>query len=247
MKTTRSDTISSQVRPGINHVDIASHNSRSALELLRRFGPMTRQELSAQLNLTEPAITGIMKRLISAGHVQQRKRTGSGRYMSNEFTLIPDSAYALGISLAGTENEILLSNLAGQIVCHEYFSQGEQAGCIISNMLSGHAVAERLAGIGIASPPGRDQERNSLLETLTELPCQVIEDTEASLVAERLLGVGNKEGGIVVILINETVRAGLLIGGKPFRGEHGLAGQIGAMRTGNDRAPLDQDHHSPGP
>lgn len=51
-------------------------------------------------------------------------------------------------------------------------------------------------------------------------------DSEAAIGAERALGIGDPEGGLVTILIDGTVRAGLLIGGRPFRGIHGLAGQI---------------------
>ena len=52
-------------------------------------------------------------------------------------------------------------------------------------------------------------------------------------------GVGAVEGGVMLIVINEGVRAGFMFRGVPFSGVHGRAGSIGAMRTGPDRVPLD--------
>ena len=67
--TTRPRRTPSSIKdgPGINHGDIADHNSRIVLELLRVFGALTRRDLSQRLGLTEPAITGILRRLQDDG------------------------------------------------------------------------------------------------------------------------------------------------------------------------------------
>ena len=88
MKTARRLSVSgsprardpSDARPGISPVDIADHNSRATLGLLRRFGPLTRQELSRRLGLTKPAISEIVQRLATSGLVAGRKRASTTRY-----------------------------------------------------------------------------------------------------------------------------------------------------------------------
>ena len=63
----RRPAIAAKDGPGISHSDIADHNSRAVLEILRVAGPLTRRELSARVGLTEPAITGILRRLQDDG------------------------------------------------------------------------------------------------------------------------------------------------------------------------------------
>lgn len=226
--------------PGISPTDIASHNSRAALEILRRAGPQTRLELSARLLLTEPAIAGIMTRLLDAGHVGQRKRAGTGRYVSTEYYLLPDSAYAAGISWSGTAGgRACLIDLAGAVVAARTFPDIQGAGAAVEALLASEEHRARCRGVAVSLSPQMLADPVGAMALPQNLPVRVIEETEAAVLAERIMGVGERDGGIVVILIGTNVRAGLLIGGKFFKGEHGRAGNIGAMRTGHDRIPLD--------
>lgn len=234
-ETTGNDT------PGISPTDIAAHNSRAALELLRRSGPQTRLELSDQLQLTQPAIAGIMTRLLDAGHVFQRKRAGVGRYVSSEYVLKADSAYAVGIKWAATAGgKACLIDLSGAVVAIEEFGHLPDAGLAVDRLLHAGDRRLRCRGIAVALSADLSAEAVPTLSLPDGMPVRTIEETEAAVIAEHVVGIGELDGGIVVILIGPSVRAGLLFDGKPFRGEHGRAGNIGAMRTGNDRIRLDQ-------
>ncbi|WP_176218651.1 winged helix-turn-helix transcriptional regulator [Rhizobium rhizosphaerae] len=226
---------------GISPGDIADHNGRTALALLRAHGAMTRQELSAHLGLTEPAVTGIMKRLLADGLVLERKRIDAGRYTPAEFALRPDGAHALGLSLRPDGAELMLLGLGGQIV----------AARSLPTPPSQDALAEALEalttesptpplGLGVALAPGCAVDLPVIAGMIGDMPLFSMPDTEAVVNAERLFGLGEPEGGLVVVLIDETVRAGLFIGGKVFRGMHGRAGQIGAMRPGRNHASLNE-------
>lgn len=226
--------------PGISPTDIASHNSRAALEILRRSGPKTRLELSAALQLTEPAIAGIMSRLSDAGFVTQRKRAGAGRYVSTEYVLKPDSAFSAGIKWTAKGGTALLLDLAGSVVGAETFGSKNDAVRAVEALLSPDGRAGRCRGIAVALSPELPPEAAAALPLPKDVPVRMIEDTEAAVIAERLLGSGEHDGGIVVIIVGDRVQAGVLIGGKPYKGEHGRAGNIGAMRTGPDRVRLDE-------
>ena len=226
---------------GISPGDIADHNGRAALALLRAHGAMTRQELSAHLGLTEPAVTGIMKRLLVDGLVFERKRVDAGRYTPAEFALKPDGAHALGLSLRPDKAELLLLGLGGQVTATH----------MLATPPSPEALADTLAaltarsptaplGLGVALAPGCEIDLPVVAGMIGEMPLFSMPDTEAVVNAERLFGLGEPEGGLVVVLIDETVRAGLFIGGKVFRGMHGRAGQIGEMRPGRNHASLNE-------
>ena len=60
-----------------------------------------------------------------------------------------------------------------------------------------------------------------------------------ALLAESTFGVGRVEGGIMLIIVDQRVRASFLFRGAPFGGVHNRAGSIGLMRTGADHVPLD--------
>ena len=220
--------------PGMSPGDIADHNSRVALSLIRTFGPLTRQELATRLGLTEPAVTGIMNRLDAQGLVLKRKRSGTGRYHAAELALQRGGAYGLGISLAGDKAEVALVDLLGTVA-----ARSDIHGPDIQARLP-EAVAVLLAdtagcmpvGLGLAFAPECAPEAEMIERLLPGRPIFVMPDTEACLTGERLLGLGEPEGGLVVVLIDETVRAGLFIGGKTFRGMNGRAGKIGEMRPG---------------
>lgn len=231
--------------PGISPTDIATHNGRSALELLRRHGPQTRLELGSGLGLTEPAIAGIMTRLMDGGLVHQRKRISTGRYVSKEYVLVPESAFAIGLHQTGSGGRAILLDLSMSVVDSRDVASTDEAEEAIRAFLSRDTVAARCRGIGLSVRDGLN-----LPDHVGWPQLKTIDELEAAMIAERVIGVGDRPGGFVVLLINETVRAGLLIGGRTFRGEHGRAGEIGAMATGPERMRLedvlnvDAFHHS---
>lgn len=216
--------------------DIADHNSRAALGLIRTFGPLTRQEMSARLGLTEPAVTGIMARLSAQGLIIKRLRTGTGRYHASEFGLQREGACAVGVSLSSGHAQITVIDLSGAVL-----SEGWLDGTGFQNRLP-DMVASVVAnvdgpdplGLGLALAPGCQMEAEIMETLLPGRPTFSMPDIVAALTGERLLGVGEPEGGLVVLLIDETVRASLFIGGKTLRGMNGRAGQIGEMRPGRD-------------
>lgn len=226
-------------RPGISPVDIAEHNSRTTLRLLRRRGALTRQELSRELGLTEPAITGIVRRLGLAGLVTERKRSTTAHYTAAEFGLRAEARYSLGVRIGKLNGDVALVDFAGEVVGQEAFATRDDLVAAVAD-LRRTAGPSKLVGCGIATSPDTFLARQEI-ETVLAGESEALfflDDTEAAIEAERALGIGDPEGGMVMILTDYTVRAGLLIGGRVFRGIHGRAGQIGEMRSGIDGASL---------
>jgi predicted NBD/HSP70 family sugar kinase len=223
--------------PGVSPEDIADHNSRVVLALLRSHGPLTRQELAGQLSLTEPAISGIVRRLIAAGFVQEAKRETGARYKAAEFALRPASAHALGLWLCPDRSELVIADLMGDLVEAQSFAPGDVSSAV-QRVVSRCGVD--LCGVGIACHPNVEPDRETLGALLPGRPLFFAKDSEAAVAAERMLGIGEPEGGFVVILLDETVRAGLMTGGSFFRGVHGRAGDIGSMRPGSQALSLDE-------
>lgn len=224
---------------GISHGDIADHNSRTLLELLRVCGPLTRRDMAGRLGLTEPAITGILRRLEGDHLVASRRQSNAGRYPATEFLLEPDGALSIGLRLLPDRAEALLVNLAGETLASRVDLKPAAAAGAVAALRKGGPAASRLIGVGVVSAPSLPVDAEGLRAALAPLPVIVAPDTAAAVTAERMLGYGERDGSLVsLILAEDGVRAGLSIGGRPFSGRHGAAGGIGGMRTGRDRASL---------
>lgn len=221
---------------GLSPEDIADHNGRTISALLLREGPMTRQELAARLKLTEPAITGILQRLLGAGLVCQGKRQTKTRYQAAEFSLVPSGAYGLGIERRPHGGALALCDLAGKMVLCEAFERDEAFFDAILRIRQAKAGFPAPLGVGVIMSPGTDTQFTALFD---DLPCFSLSKPEAVLAGEKLFGVGEPEGGLVVVLIEDQVQAGFMINGRFYRGSHGRAGAIGAMRPGLGEGTLD--------
>lgn len=61
------------------------------------------------------------------------------------------------------------------------------------------------------------------------VPVRLEDDATAAAVAEALIGAGAGSDPVGYVTISSGVGAGIVIGGAPFRGAHGLAGEIGHL------------------
>ncbi|MBS1165877.1 MAG: transcriptional regulator/sugar kinase [Proteobacteria bacterium] len=225
--------------PGINHGDIADHNSRIVLELLRVLGALTRRDLSQRLGLTEPAITGILRRLEGRGLVTSRRQADASRYPVTEFMIRPQGCVALGLRLARRAAAAVLIDAAGNVIAQRRDVPAEDLIAVGKALLALKPAEAEVLGVGAALSPDDGLSIEAVRESFAPLTVLANADSATAATAERLIGAGDRDGGFVSILVTRSgVRAGLSIGGRPFHGMHGFAGGIGAMRTGQDRAPL---------
>lgn len=220
--------------PGISPEDIADHNSRATLALLLRHGPLTRQELSGQLRLTEPAVTGILKRLADAGLVQQRRRESGDK--AARFAPMVEGAYGLGFWLSPSGGRAAVVDLSGRVIHSQAFA-ADQLEAAVAACLA--VVPDSLTGVGIGQHPDYPLDDARSARLFAGMPVFCARDVEAAVAGERMLGIGEPEGGFAVLLIDERIRVGLMAGGRFFRGTHGRAGDIGQMRPARGEPSLE--------
>lgn len=222
---------------------IGDHNLRVTLEAIRRDGPLTRLELGSRSGLTGPGITNILRRLGDDGLITARKRLegGSGQ-PSTEFAINADGAYSVGVRLRGETADAVLIDLAGKVRQNRSFQIEDPAEGIADALRSitadfGHVG--RLLGVGVAAEDPSTLDLQRLERTLDPMKSFVERDSVTAILAERTFGVSPAEGGLMLIIIDDHVRAGFLFRGAPFGGVRKRAGAIGLMRTGADHVPLD--------
>jgi len=241
-RRTQSEPTPAPKGSGRTPLQIADHNLRVTLEAIRRDGPLTRLELGRRSGLTAPGITNILRRLSGDGLITASKRRegGSGQ-PSMEFALNPDGAFAIGLRPRGERSEAVLIDLSGRLRDAITFDATSKPITAIADALArlrGSVAPRAVVGIGIGAEVPAALDLQALSQALSPLPVLAERDCVTAVLAERTLGIGG-EGGLMLVVIGDNIRAGLLLQGAPFGGVHGRAGGIGAMRTGTDHVPLD--------
>lgn len=243
-RRTQAEPTSAARGSGRTPLQIADHNLRVTLEAIRRDGPLTRLELGRRSGLTAPGITNILRRLSDDDLVTARKRTDAGSGLpSMEFALNPDGAFAVGLRLHGLRSEAVLIDLSGQVRQTLTFDGSHNLPAVVEDVVqrlrSAPTSPANIVGVGVSARTLAGLDLQSLATALGPIPVLAERDCVAAVLAERTLGGSGVEGGLMFVVIDDSVRAGLLLQGVPFGGVHGRAGSIGAMRTGPDHVSLD--------
>lgn len=223
---------------------IGDHNLRVTLEAIRRDGPLTRLELGRRTGLTGPGITNILRGLADDGLVTGHKRVErGGGQPSTEFAINSDGAFSVGIRLREMEGEAVLLTLGGEVRERRFFHTTSDPVAAIEkvalSMTMARGSSARMLGVGVASEDPGAHDLGRLTETGLLARVFFERDCVTALLAESTFGVGRVEGGIMLIIVDQRVRASFLFRGAPFGGVHNRAGSIGLMRTGADHVPLD--------
>jgi glucokinase len=89
--------------------------------------------------------------------------------------------------------------------------------------------------------PGFDERFDlaAALQKELDLPIRVANDVTAAAVGEHALGGGQGADDILVVFVGTGVGGGLVLGGRPFEGSHGGAGEFGhlVVRQGGEVCP----------
>lgn len=176
---------------------------------------------------------------------------------------MPSSPLAVGIDLGATTARLGLVTQDGTVVaadrCPTEATRGA-SGVLRDLAARVEALIQRvgvtraaIVGLGIGCPAAVDPQAGVVrysanlhwqdvgvgpaLEELLGVPIFVQQDAAAAALGERWLGSAQHADDVVLLSVGTGVGAGILIGGKPYLGLHGLAGNIGHVCV-NEEGPL---------
>lgn len=236
---------------GTNLTGLRDHNAALVLALLRR-APRggSRVELAAGTGLTPQAISKIVARLLDEGLVEEAGRGEStGGKPRTLLRLRPESACAVGVQLDRHETTVVLVDLAGDVRHRATTATGLADGSpaqVIEHLAQQmrHTAAQaadgaRVLGAGVGCRGPLDYEtgvlhrpaglpawdhypiRDALAERLDGLAVRVDKDTNVATLAIAA------PGDTAYLHVADGVGAGLLLGGKLYRGARTNAGEFG--------------------
>ena len=240
--------------PGANLWHAKVFNRRVVLEAIRLHGPTSRAAVARHTGLSIQTISNIADELFEAGLLrEQGKLQGSRGAPAPLLALDPGGGFTLGISLDHTRMIVVLVDLAGHQRQRERLTiEGMRPDDVIplivqtatTLMRREGAARARLWGAGVVMPllfeDGRpvaygpismpEWHGYPVVERLSAAlgrPVLVENDATAAAVGEQLYGVGRRLKDFFYIYIGVGVGGGMILGGHPYRGSAGRAGELG--------------------
>ena len=245
---------------------IRSINADLVLRLIRDVGPISRAEVARRSRLSEPTVSDLVGSLIHHGLIREvgaGLSTGGRRPTLLRF--VPDAALAVGVDLDGDGVHAGLVDLAGGIIREARLPiRSGQVGDITRTIASTvrrvmtRSASDRVKGVGIAVPGVVQPESRTIsfapslgwenvdltdpLKAATGLAVCIENRANAAALGEFWRGAGEGWRDLVFVTVRVGIGAGIILGGKLYRGVSGAAGEIGYMavdRTALARRPDD--------
>lgn len=220
---------------------VARYNRAVVLDLVRRFGPISKTDLADRSALALSSVLNIITSLSRQDLVRSvRFGPSTGGRPPALIELNPDARYAAGVHIHPAGVDAVLLNLAGDVVgqtsiplegeCVEV-SIAETAVEAVEQVLRlAHADPGRIlgAGVGVVDVAAAGSLRSQLERTLG-LPVSLDHSASLCALAEYRHGVGKDapRDTLAFISADEDIGLGLIVDGKLYRGATGLAGSLG--------------------
>jgi predicted NBD/HSP70 family sugar kinase len=236
---------------------IRRHNLGLLLGEIHRDGELTRAQLTQRLALSRSTVGALVADLSGLGLVDERVPTGGVRAGRPSHVVGPrdDGPYAIAVDVDVTRIASAAVGLGGRVLArHGSVPRGrppspEEVGAHVAEAAQALSVLVSpgawAVGIGV-SVPGTVDSRDGDVEFAPNLnwhdapfgailadtaprglPVLLGNDADLAVTAERLRGAGRGSDDIVFLMGRIGVGAGIVANGRPLRGHHGHAGEVG--------------------
>lgn len=229
-------------------------NERAIIDLVWRFGPVSRKSIAELSGLTGASATRLTRRALDLGLIEEQMvHSGAVGNPSRPLQRAQTGLYSLGVCFSQTVIEAALVDLNGVSVETttadiSSITVDDIAAFVRDFMKSSKTLGRhgRLLGVGIAvpgyrvEPPGHwalhwdfphllGLHLESELATRLQVPVHAERDAVAVAWAERLNGVSKTIQSFFLVYLAQGVGGALMVDGLPLLGKHGNAGGLGAL------------------
>lgn len=245
---------------GTNPERTRSHNRRVVLETVRQHGQLGRSDIAVLTRLTAQAVSNIVAELVAEGFLTElgRRRTARGQ-PPVEFAVNPDGGMTAGMEIAADHVTTVLVDLVGRVraqrivpladltvsgvqrLAASELAEVQRAaglplrllGCGV--VMPGPFEIEGMSSVGMSPLPGwAGQDAAQLLSAALNAPVVIENDATAAAVGEHLHGLGRNLRHFCQIYFGAGLGLGVIVGGQPYRGAFGNAGEIGHIPVVRD-------------
>ncbi|NPV54496.1 MAG: ROK family protein [Firmicutes bacterium] len=237
---------------GKNLRSVYRENRAAVVNIVRRYGPISKPDIARMTGLTTVSATNIIRDLTRLGFIKERGtgKSASGR-RATLYSLDGDGKYSICVDMSDREITVAAVDLAGRIVSSTSFLAKPGENTLVLDLI--HSIdsfiktkisaKDQVLGIGVALPGTIDLETGTVLVALPlgwhnvplklvlsqafDYPVFVTVETEAAILGEYYFGEQADYRRLVYLNVGTGVGAGILIDNRIYRGAHGIAGEIG--------------------
>ena len=243
--------------------NVKNINKHAVLDLIRFTpGGISRAGIAKEIGLSRAAVSTIVNDLIATGIVRDAElRTKTSGRPRTLLEIDPEAGYIAGIDMGASHMSIVITNFGADVIVEKEIpfeiAKGPDFCITQANDLLECLLAETglsmlhlsAVGIGVPGPiasdagmviappimPGWDRfPIRDTLEKLWNKPVSVNNDAELGALGEWAYGAGRGARELAYIKVGTGIGAGLLIGGRVYRGSTGSAGEIGHLTMDNN-------------
>ncbi|MDR6867078.1 putative NBD/HSP70 family sugar kinase [Microbacterium resistens] len=234
-----------------------SITARSAVHL-RAAGSATVTEIAHTLELSRTSVENAMGALVESGLIVEAPTASAGRAgrPARRYAFHADAGHVVGVDVGVASVRVLVSDLAGRVRTQRRFegivagSDGAATlGAVVADIRATLADADvpssRIRAIGVSLPGIVDDagrviasvvipewsgvDIGAQLRQAFDCPVSVDNGVRLAAVAEHHLGVAQLVDDVVYLSVGNRIAMGLILGGRPRRGVHNAAGDIGRL------------------
>lgn len=255
-------TTDAQVTPG-SQAALRQANRERVIAALRRSGTLTQAEIARATGLSAASVSNIVRDLRSMGTVSVRETSSNGRRARAVSLLRPPGVLVavdfthsrVTVALGDTEGRVLQEESIAYDVAEDPARGVRRAVWLTETLLTQARVDRSMVAGAAASVPGPVDPVSGLVGDITCMPhwagfnpgaelrerlgltVQVDNDANLCALAEVAEGAARGLEHVVYVNVSQGVGAGVVIGGRLFRGANGNAGEIGHIGL-DERGPV---------
>ena len=244
---------------------IRAINRFNILNAIRSDGRLSRTDIARHTGLSQASVTGITAELIEEGLLKETAMGASeGGRRPVLLALDPDGAGALGVYLSISQISVVIIDFEATVKAayhmpleKPYYAPEELVNktvqAIQACMWEGNFSKDRIAGVGVAVPGLVDSQTGKvrflpnyqwsevhlrdMLQSEIDHPTYIDNSANTLTISEQWFGEGRGLDNFALITLEHGIGMGLVINGQLFRGDKGIAGEVGHL-TVDPRGPV---------
>src|SRR3954453_2060622 len=173
-------------------------------------------------------------------------------------SLVPRAAFAVGLDMGHEHVRAAVCDLSGEILADDWSSAEvdhapteslDLARELVHGVLREAGVtADHVIGVGMALAAPVDRETGAVfaegilpnwggvqpaaeMQARLGLPVQLENDANLGALGEHVFGAGHGVDDMAYVRLSAGIGVGLILGGRPYRGRTGIAGELGHVRV----------------
>ncbi|MQS39901.1 ROK family transcriptional regulator, partial [Streptomyces katsurahamanus] len=228
-------------------------NLERVVRAVRMAGSLTQAEIARGTGLSAATVSNIVRELKESGTVEVTPTSAGGR-RARSISLSAAAGMVVGVDFGHTHLRVAVADLAHRVVAEdcepldvdasarEGFDRAEK---LVDRLIAQSGIGpEKVIGVGLGVPGPIDAESGVLGSTSMlpgwtgtnpseemagrlGVPVHVDNDANLGALGELVWGGGRGVRDLAYVKVAAGVGAGLVIGGRVFRGPGGTAGEIG--------------------